>query len=719
MGRPADRPSCAPNDDFLAQLEQLYSIDDPGCLAESLSACVHVPDVECPSHQLEGVASTGLRHGGNAVLLVGCDESWDLLGRLHGVLHRQAVLRWSDETPADLSRCDIDSLTLVGPPERFDDDLLRRIMVFTGSSDDPYSEVRIPWGILTARNTVAAFRLILRNARARLNPGPPRRILLTHAEPLSQAPEVPPPDLTIINQQEAFVADLAAALAEPTDLLSIVAHGRDDLLWIKRGLICGRSTMEAEADRINSGLPSCAYTGECYRPDRTLLDASRLSATVVFLNTCSALKLNESIYPTTYNVGLRVLDGRACAVIASPFMTNGKLWQNLLFHFLAGSGIGIGEALRVVNNATAASGLDFPGTVLLGDPLLTLTPSRQPSPEVTSGDMWRVDTNGANFVKLSIPVKSAPWAGRLSVAPENDRFSHPASVYYAYDRNKASGHTDVYLFSVDALPRTLRFSVIPGDPSAELRELATETTVGLQGAEWLGIRDQKLDRLTSELRNALRSLKDAVQQQRCSLQAAAVVRRRTRRFHALRQHAETIILDWLIDRTYRDGMQFYEMYKRGYGVGGWQWGPARCRQCGRPVVQFRASSHLADGYDRNVRLCSTCGIVMDGDGQLDLWVEGDSSLCGTAAKTLFACAKNNSDHRLTGCLDATPVNGAMYCFSVLDSRHRFSLDPGETTEFSFRIRAGEKTPSHHYWLRCYAVSGGLIYAGTHNIWVKP
>lgn len=654
----------------------------------------------------------------NPVFVLADDVDWMAVACLHATLHRQALFSWREPAFRAVNQRRLESFTLVGPPHMLEGRELHRAAALAGQIE-PAPPRRVPWGILTARDAAAARRLVLRSARARWAPGPPRRVLISSAHPIEGIPASLAGDLTLIDHREAGAETIRAVLAQGADLLSFLAHGRDDALWIRKGLICGRRPGGVGSPRSYGGLPSCAYTNTCYQPGREVVDASTLKATVVFVNSCSTLKLGSSVFPTSYNVVLRMMDGEPCAVIASPFVTDGELWQNVLFHVLAGSGIPIGRALAVVNSATMHSGLDFPGMVLVGDPLLRLQAHAQvvgaaPLP----GDTWRVQAGGACCAHAAMPLPpQLPAQDTFFVSVRDGRVARETPVFYAFDRTE--GALDVYLFSLAPLPESLCFTVRAGSPMSPLRQSVEETTRGLQGAEWLGIRDPKLERVAAELRNSLRSLQDVAQAHRYSVHSVLKVMERTRRFLDLKAKADGLLLDWLLTHTDRHNLQLYELYKPGYSAGGWEWGRDTCRDCGQPLVCFTVASHLVAHCERTVRLCATCGVVHDSPDGLEAWLEGDSILRGSIPASVSLVLSNRADRERSGMAGAAVVNGAMNGIALQDQARPFRLPPGGTVHLAFRLQAVETTPQHHFWLRAYAADGGSICMASRNIWVVP
>lgn len=703
--------------------------------ADYLQSCIH-QCLELSADRLlswldsllsDGVPAEGLpipengaaaeRDATNPVLVLADDPYWWLLGCLHGALHRQAVLPWTEAALGELAAMkNLKTVTVVGSPQTLDHALLRQVMELTRRKDVPAMQTRVPWGVLTARSPEAAFQLIVRSARARLAPPPPRRVLVSRADELTVDPQALPEDLIVLNRLNTTVETIRQVLAEPADLVSILAHGRDDSLWVEGGLICGRADGAPGARSLRfGGLPSCAHGGNCFVPSRRLMDAAELTATVVFINSCSALKINSSIFPTDYNVGLRILDGQACAVLASPFMTDGKIWQNLLFHFLAGSGEPLGRSLAVVNNATVLSGLDFPGIVLIGDPLLRLQPCPQPRASAVWQDgVFRVMGAHTHFVRTALPGGGAE---QLFVAPEGEHLTAKEPVYYAVDRGE--DEVQLYLFSLAPLPKALSVAVRPGDAMVPLRTVATEVYGGLQGLECFGIRHQKLERLTAELKNMLRSQWAVAGSSGYCLQSAETAMRRTQRFLALRERIQETVLEWLLDATHRQGLQLYEAYKPGFRAADWDWGRENCAYCQQPLVWFRVTAYLAEGTERMVRLCPTCGIVHDGDGRLELYLQGPGTVAGTEPAVMQLVVANKSDRPLSGVVGGAVINGDMYGFIPVGNRYRFDLPGGAQASFPITVKASGKTSPHHFWLRGYAVSGGNVYAASANFWVTP
>lgn len=639
---------------------------------------------------------------------------WLNLACLHTALVNGTLLTLSrEELPSALQTLDkARSRTIVASPLTFDNHtlaLLNRVHEGPGRQSTQI-------GLMTARDPASLLRLIHRSAVLRKT-GIPRDVLLaTHAEELHELPDPAPAGAAVLNREETLPDRIRGGLGDQVGVLSLLAHGRDDILWFKSSLICGRAR-DTEFDGSFGGLPSCAHTGVCYQPRRLLLDPATLPAPVVFINSCAALKLSHSVFPMRYNVGLRFLDGHACALVASPLMTNGNLWQNLLFQFLLQSGRSLGETVRILNEATARSGLDFPGLHLVGDPELSMATDEAPAPIWWLGrdpaSPQRIDTGLRHFVEIALP---ATYHEVPFTVTAEEKLPTKRTIYYAAAR--AGDTVRLFLFSLWPLPPALTLTLHPGDVLTELRREYAQSQEILQTAELMGIRDQNLDRLGPELRQSLRSVQSVAESQRYSLQDAATGLRRSRYVCSLKDRITETLLDWLLLHSTQHNLQLYETYRRAYSAGGWSWGPALCSACGEPVIRFHTRSNLAAARERKVELCPTCGIVHDSSCGLRLAVTGNRQLpVGQAAPLTLVVTNKDSVHH-SGRVGVAVVNGYYYGISVEPDRFEVQLPPGASVSFPIVVRTTE-TPMHHFWIRAFLLSDGHLVSAGDNLWVTP
>lgn len=606
------------------------------------------------------------------------------------------------------------AVTVVAPPDRLGNRTLARLSPVGVERDRAGAPLLCRLGLLTGRTPGALLDLILRSAAVRI-PGIPRRSLLVNVDGMPEEPSPPPPDLSILNGQETTQARIREGLGEDAGVLNLLAHGRDDVLWIKGALICGRAP-EAGPSGEYGGLPSCARRGICYQPHLSLLDPATLNVPVVFLNSCAPLKLAKSVFPTSFNIGLRFLDGAACALVASPFMTNGKPWQNILFHGLLQTGRSIGEAVRIVNEATWRSGVDLPGMHLVGDPDLAVREPVQHTVAVWSGggpDRPRCfATQGRHFLEIDLPWTRAQPPFALTAA-EHLAAKHP--IYYAYAATDSG--IRLFVFSLWSLPAHLTLTARASDTFEELRGHYSEATKVIETAECLGLRDQQTDRMLPELRQTLRSVRPVAEAYRYCLQDANRSLRRSRHLAELKERVKEFLLARLISATRERNLQLYETYREVYAAEGWVWGDEDCPLCGDPVVSFRTRNNLKAGVVREVSLCATCGIVQDTSCGVVLRLEGAGAIGPEPAKMVLHVQNRSPEWReMTGVI--APVNGQLYGMATSPERFRLELGPGEEATVPVEVTASPETPPHHYWIRAYALSqGDLTFTGA-NLWVR-
>lgn len=706
----------------LTELLRLAPAERSAAAARHLHSGRPCPSPHCDHRQaltLTLQAPAGAAGAAEArVLALATDGPWLAAACLQAVLigASLSICRDSDDLVAALADASRDAtLYIVAAPERLTSHTLARLY----HAADPLGPDRPGWaerlGLFTARDAAALVRLIYRSAAARATGIPGTGVLITCAEELPQVPEAPPAGLSILGRDAATAARLSALPLDQVGSLSFVAHGRDDILWLRDALVCGRGPAEAPGGEFG-GLPSCAHADQCYQPQRQLLDPVALATPLVFINSCASLKPAKSVFPTRFNVGLRFLDGATCALVASPLMTNGKLWQNLLFQFLLHSGRTLGAAVQIVNQATARSGLDFAGLHLIGDPTLTVSAPSPTEPVPWPGDDFaqpgRIATGGSPFCEVILP---APPRGPLTITAA-ERLPAQRPVYYALAQTGAGRR--LFLFSLWPLPPHLTLTFTPGDELAGLRAAAGRGLATIRHAEWLGIRDQQLDRLVPELQQSLRSVQAVGQSQRYSLQAAALARRRCRHVAELEERIADLVLNWLLAATRERNLQLYETYRETYTAGGWVWGEQDCYLCGDALVTFTAANALVADQTRAVSLCPTCGIIEDRPGDLRLRFAGPTQLGYNEDLPLTLTLTNTGPTHLSGLAGAAVVNSVRYGLSATPERFAFSLPPGAAAAYRFVLRATAATPPHHFWLRAYAVCSGQITSAGANFWVS-
>ncbi|RGD57500.1 hypothetical protein DR950_06535 [Kitasatospora xanthocidica] len=308
-------------------------------------------------------------------------------------------------------------------------------------------------GLLTARDGERLTALVSRTLSAPVRPSP-RTVLL---------------DATA-DGAAAVTRDGFSAATRSAGTLVLQAHGRECLVHLADGVLCGRSTgpVSVRPDGHRPLGPTSCVQGEgCYRlhyRGEELLPAASVDADVVLIDSCLVQKVGTGQFTSDTTLALTLLEGSARAVVASPWIRGGFPAAGPLFAALLRDGAPLGRAVAEVNRAAAAGERTVGRFALLGDAAL------RPHPEaalpavaadgpftvgdagalldgdppdafaVVHGDVDVVRLTGARTLVLPRYGAPLPATGRITRArePQRERFdrlrthAEAAATLWAY-----------------------------------------------------------------------------------------------------------------------------------------------------------------------------------------------------------------------------------------------------------------------------------------------
>ena len=671
---------------------------------------------------------TPLRLTAQHVVIWSGERDWLLPATFYAASRRLPLVCASgkDVLPALAAHDEYRTITVVGSPQQFDGWELMRHFRGAASSDARWSSQRVAWGILTARHPELALDIAVRSMayQARNEHVASKDLIGIVADPefvgasLEARPDeiiLKPEDADDEHMRRSFVAENALRS------LNLMAHGRDDLLWYRDGLICGKADEHDRDASGERGLPACALSGQCFRPVPHLIDGADIRAQSIFINSCSTVKLAKSTFPLAYNTTMRFLDGWPAACAGSPFMVDGRFFQNLLFHHLFRAGNTVAEAVRQVNNATLAHSLDFPGLTLLGDPTFRIRQA-----ECIPTVIWHaphspleLSPHGSRALAVVMPGEAVNAEHGTLYIRYVGHLPKKSIIYSVIVPEPRDGSAIIYLLSLDALPEPLTIERAPVDPLHTAKLLGERFQQQSLVMESMGIRMQEIDRLQQEVRNTVRSIFASSRDSHYHVRHARGIAPKIERLEHYCQHAETALLHWLLDMTQRKNYHFSEEYRSTYDLrlASASWPVAPCPHCGDPLYHVSAQSRLWN-LRRELDICPTCGVVDDAPPawMLSARFDGVSRLYRGVDTPHSIMLANHSKRLVRGRLGIRVVAAETYGISTEPGSRPFELPPGASGTFSFALNSTSDTSLHQYWLRGYIAAEGNIRMIARNIW---
>lgn len=581
---------------------------------------------------------------------------------------------------------------------------------------------KVQLAFLSGRSPETAIDLVARSMTySRLPPN--RHVCLLAAEGALNQAGGDGADLELVPDTSAgHMSVMNRLLAEePAETLSLLGSGRDDWFWLRRGLICGRAVAAPLPDpKPASGLPHCAYTGKCFRPERRLIDAAQIRARTIMLNQCFSFKPAGGIYTQDFSLLLRFLDGWPCAVVSNPFPSDGRTAQNLLFHGLVQNGHDLGTAVHATNLASVHAGLDSPSMFLVGDPLYQ--PSRHPPipPRTWHPDEGplNIRSGAQNFVEIRIA--SGNWRQELLTGTRRIRFTgrvpRHSPVYYSLVP-MGDEALSLCIYSPSRLP-ALQVSTDRIVPRLEFQRLHGEMNRLAASLSDLGLEvpdaRHHLQALERQLVRAAEPLSHARYSVKSAQQCEALLERALDRHRAVHE----AVADWLLTVTSQTNFQFSEHHRTYYQVTRHEWTDDTCPYCAAPIQVLTLAHHVSSSI-RTLCQCPTCGTLRDtGNPNLHLQIQGAPFTDVNHPLSLGVAIYNRSNTDIQGWLVMTPLLGDIMHLVPAPPRHVVTV-PAEG-EVHIPLAITPLLPAvrpHHYFMRVYLVAGGEVEMAARGFWL--
>ncbi|MGW7383052.1 hypothetical protein [Streptomyces sp. NPDC054794] len=493
-----------------------------------------------------------------------------------------------------------------------------------------------------------------------------------------------------------------------TGAVSLVAHGRDDVIHLNDTVICPIGAHRIDpASPSASHAPVCAFTGNCYRPEvagENIILSGRIAADVVFANSCMGMRVNEGLYPQEYLMPHGFVRGTAAAYLATGQVINGLLKVNDIFHTACGTGRTMGEAATLMNDHLRYERVDLPYYTLLGLPWLTVA-GRVTETDALWGEFLLVHgepgTEGGG-------VRAAAVA--LAAEESTGTSAHVLCV---------SGRGAAVLG--DAAPEPLDVEAVP-KLKQTLQSMGRAMT-NLEDVAFTGLKYSRQGNMLVNVRDQVASLSQA-------LHSAALmgdIKRIRRRIGAISTGVERAELT-LAEALFERGVQSFQHYNDVWGETLELHSPdltdEECPYCARLLVRQGATHPILGRIGRDARVCPRCGMIRDADARTpvsgmvvdtpEIWRCGDTQEIGLRFR-VSGTGGDGPTKVAAGIFMANAAKNGMDfptpSFVDLDAEGRGELRAG--------VRVPQGARMHQEYVRGLVVAEGTISFVTRPVWVRP
>lgn len=158
---------------------------------------------------------------------------------------------------------------------------------------------------------------------------------------------------------------------EHYEVATICTHGRDDILFMADGGICGYDEHDTSND--DGELPACAFGPLCVSR-RGRVPIKNLNVQILMVNSCLGFRLTPGVFGTKYVLGLSATTNpHMTNLVASDSIQAGHEYYNHLFAQCLMEGETVGAAVSELNNRIVKTGNDIARFNIIGDPDIRLS----------------------------------------------------------------------------------------------------------------------------------------------------------------------------------------------------------------------------------------------------------------------------------------------------------------------------------------------------------
>ncbi len=491
-------------------------------------------------------------------------------------------------------------------------------------------------------------------------------------------------------------------MTHPVRLLAITTHGRNDVVYLPHALLCGRNgTSEQFGD--NDKLPACVSSGKCFHKEQRLISPADLQASILFLNSCTAMSGFSGIFSPDFSLDAAILKSkRVSHFIGSPVVHHGEPAQAELLSILLDHGVSVGQAVEIIDNALFLQSIDTQSLLIYGDPS-TQFPSSAAEAVFTAEYAPEICELPSNCSLLFLPILPIPGEVLTVEAPVALR------VYPI--------RTGFLLFNDQGLPPGIyRWKKVRlKDIVQRIDEQLISPIRDFKHLRNMGIHPHKLPGRITDLENrftqvrkgffTLTNEKSLGSLERVLAQVGRIVR-----------DADLVTMDALLDVSSRSAFHMSEIYRVDCGMKTMSPLQEQCSICGHPIREIVWESHLEPHFARRTRQCYRCGYISDIPAnqhfQVELCVHPEVAIIGesTCVEVRFS--------------EPPPPQSLLAC--VLLDTQRFGSPPavergiaeGHGCLYRFCLHIPGQLPAHHFWLCFYLVWQGKVFFWGTNIWLK-
>lgn len=512
----------------------------------------------------------------------------------------------------------------------------------------------------------------------------------------------------------------------PINALTLVGHGRDDILWLTNGSICGASKYDNMQMKKSKQLPICVYRNRCLMSNGKAINIYGLKARNMFSNACKSLKLEESVFGNNYNLAYSFIEGYGLSYIGCNSTVLGTDVANYYYVAQLRAGIQLGIIAYQLTKMCQDKGLEITESYqLLGDPtyknidihnVIIYQISSLISDGMENVFVYNVKED-AEMISVELPIENF-----------DIKFYSLEWVLYGYlEKQRLFGAfrrdgklTVLDLFSIGPIRAgeklVLKFAYNNRFKSEYIFKFASIIDFGLTDNRLkLPIIEAKevAQRLFGTYKFTINELDNNYKKLYSKLD----------KLYNRLPKLSRLVVEYLVEKTHNEGFSWEEATLK-YGMKYEEYlancNNICCDNCGRKTYGITMSHSFNKSIKRVVFNCPICGIVRDVpiDSEEMIYLTGENVVDMEAVNKQQILIENKSEKQIIGCVGIAITSGkrnfVIYEKNVID----IEIKPYETVKENLKLKFFKEAKPHQYWLYCYLILNGDIYVLKKDIWLR-
>ena len=529
---------------------------------------------------------------------------------------------------------------------------------------------------------------------------------------------------TYIPFNDSFPNILLEAIKGVADIFSFMGHGKDELLWLKKGLLCSgiiaaEKTGNLPNCRITGNLPDCRITGKCFEEDTEVLPISDIPSLSVFVNACLTGKIGRAFYGGEHNVAQSFLGENAVTYMGTPFL--GKPFEAVVHYYvsLVNSGMKMGDVCRIINTFYRTYQINMSNEFFLfGDPDFCFD-SAYPIFKYSIND---AEDNVIFELQEKTPLIVLHSDGNLfddyiSLTREVTLVNEANQPIYCNMIQEGGNKTFVHVFTRGLLEKGIYKFEIKKHRLGMKWDI--DNIACIENLIRMGLTNSKIDRFYQESINAVDNFKQCLNYNMARLDTIdkTIYSKYSRILNRVDSIHRSIVQE--VQRKVHISGIYFEDYcmEKGFKEISREISECKCRYCGSELFNIDVFKALFSIKRRHV-FCIRCGTISSSpeNETLNVYFECEERQRKNETYLVSLCIENQGDTISTGVASIAIRNGKQKIDAIYTPEQiTFEIGPTEKYEFVFEINTKKDHLNRHTTLVGIVLANSHFYTTTRPV----